>query len=543
MRKIISMLALTVLAGCAESPSTSSSQNNEDDFLRVYHQITSEQLKSYTKTISSDEFEGRSPTTKGEEKVLDFLVNEFKNMGLEPGNGDSYLQPVDLVQITAMPDMEVKIGEATLTYKEDMVANTARENDKIEITNSDVVFVGFGVNAPEYNWNDYAGIDVKGKTVIMLVNDPGFENPNSGKFQGKTMTYYGRWSYKFEEASRQGAAAAFIVHETEPASYGWSVVENSWSGPQYGLVTHNGNQDRVAVEGWISLEKTREIFAQAGHDFNQLKQKALTYPTALPLGIDASATIHSKIERSKSYNVIATISGKKAAEEHIIYSAHWDHLGIDESKQGDQIYNGAHDNATGTATALTVAKAFAELENKPERSVSFLIVTAEEQGLLGSKYYAEHPIYPLDKTVANINMDAMNLLGSTKDISVVGYGKSELEAYLTQAASRQNRVLVQEGRPEAGSYYRSDHFSFAKKGVPALYAKGGNTPINEETARYRKRTAVILNGCYHQVCDQFRESWDFSGVEQDAQALFEVGYKIANSNDWPKWLPTAEFKR
>lgn len=544
MRKILGTLFAASLAGCAQGPtSQEKAANDTQDFLQVYEQISSEQLKAYTKTLASDEFEGRAPTTPGEKVTLEYLTKEFKAMGFEPGNGDSYLQPVDLVQITAKPDMQVSIGQSELVYKENMVANTAREQTHVQVDNSDVVFVGFGVNAPEYGWNDYEGLDVKGKTVVILVNDPGFENPDSGKFQGKTMTYYGRWSYKYEEASRQGAAAAFIVHETAPASYGWSVVSNSWTGPQYGLVTANGNQDRVAVEGWISLEATQQIFAQAGHDFNQLKQKALQAPTALPLGIKASASIDSTIKRSKSHNVIATLPGSKTPDEHVIYTAHWDHLGKDDGLEGDQIYNGAHDNATGTATALAMASAYSKLQVKPERSVTFLIVTAEEQGLLGSKYYSEHPIFPLNKTVANINMDAMNLLGKTKDVSVVGFGKSELETYLTRAAKRQGRTLTQESRPEAGSYYRSDHFSFAKKGVPALYAKGGNTPINEAAAQYRKRASVLINGCYHQVCDQFRNSWDFSGMQEDAQMLFEVGYDIANSDDWPNWLASAEFKR
>ena len=514
-----------------------------DNFIDVYQGINTDDLKKHIKTLASDEFEGRLPTTVGEQKTLDYLVKEFKQMGYQPGNGDSYLQPVELIEITADSDMTMTIGENNFAYKEGMMASTSREQAKVALKNSELVFVGYGVNAPEYDWNDYQGLDVKGKTVVILVNDPGFENPTGDKFQGKTMTYYGRWTYKYEEASRQGAEAAIIVHETRPASYGWSVVANSWSGPQYGLVSKNGNADRVAVEGWLTVEAAQKVFADAGLDFAEEKSKAIAAPYNKSLGVDASVTINNSFKKSISYNVITTLPGSEKPDEHLIFTAHWDHLGKDESKDGDQIYNGAHDNATGTAAALVMAKAYSELTIKPKRSTTFLIVTAEEQGLLGSKYYSEHPIIPLDKTVANINMDAMSVLGKTKDVAVIGMGKSELEAYLEKAAKRQDRYLVQEGRPEAGYYYRSDHFSFAKQGVPALYAKGGEEPIDEATAQYRKRTNVIVTGCYHQVCDKFRENWDLSGIQQDAQLLFEVGYDLVSSDDWPKWKATSEFQR
>ncbi|WP_088329131.1 M28 family metallopeptidase [Lacimicrobium sp. SS2-24] len=531
------IVPLLYTLGCT---STDAPRNN---FQQVYDQIKAKDLAQHTKVLSSDEFEGRLPTTVGEEKTLDYLVSEFKRLGLQPGNGDSFFQPVKLLEITADPDMTMQLGSQTLNYKTDMVAGTRQEQEKVSLNDSELVFVGYGVNAPEYGWNDYAGLDVKGKTVVILVNDPGFENPDSGKFQGTTMTYYGRWTYKYEEASRQGAEGAIIVHETAPASYGWSVVANSWSGPQYGLVTDNGNADRVAVEGWITLDAAQKLFAEAGKDFAQMKAKALQGPTAEALGLNVSVEVNSTLKRSESQNVIATLPGREHADEHIIYTAHWDHLGKDESLEGDQIYNGAHDNATGTAALLTMAKAFSNLNQRPKRSVTFLAVTAEEQGLLGSAYYAEHPVIALDKTVANLNMDAMNILGRTKDVAVVGQGKSELEDYLQKAVKRQGRYLTGEDRPEAGYYYRSDHFSLAKKGVPALYAKGGTEAWDEDTARYRKRTQVITRGCYHQVCDQFRENWDFRGVQQDTRMFFEVGFDIANSDDWPAWNPTSEFQR
>jgi len=535
-----------LIAACGQQTTSEQPMKPElpsSNFDTVYASISADDLKTHTKVLSSDEFEGRLPATPGEEKTLEYLVKAFTEAGLSPGNGDSFLQLVELIQITAAPDMTMSIGDNQFAYKEDMVASSKHEKEEVNLVDSELVFVGYGVNAPEYDWNDYDGLDVEGKTVVILVNDPGFENPASGKFQGTTMTYYGRWSYKYEEASRQGAKAALIVHETIPASYGWSVVANSWSGAQYGLPSSDKGASRVAVEGWLTIEAATKVFADAGMNFLEEKAKAMQGPYNKAMPIKASVTVKNTMERSKSYNVFATLPGSKRPDEHIIYTAHWDHLGKDESKEGDQIYNGAHDNATGTAASIVMAQAVAQLKPAPERSVSFLIVTAEEQGLLGSKYYAENPIIPLDKTVANLNMDAMNVLGRTKDVSVIGMGKSELETYLQSAADRQGRVLTQEGRPEAGYYYRSDHFSFAKLGVPALYAKGGDQPIDEATAAYRKRTNVIVTGCYHQVCDQFRESWDFGGIEEDTQLLFDVGFNLSNTESWPQWDAKSEFQR
>ena len=453
MKKIL-LLPLVVssvawLSACSQEPAatTPTEQNNFDV---VYNSITADKIAPPLKTLASDEFEGRLPTTAGEKKTLDFLVSEFKRLGLEPGNGDSYLQAVELMEITADPNMTMTIGDHTFDYKTDMVAGSKREQDVVTLTDSELVFVGYGIHAPEYDWNDYEGLDVAGKTVVILVNDPGFENPQGGKFQGTTMTYYGRWSYKYEEASRQGAAGAIIVHETAPASYGWSVVANSWSGPQYGLVSPDNGASRVAVEGWLTLEAASRVFADAGLNFEEEKAKAMQGPYSVPLDQNMSVTVKNTYQASTSYNVLATLPGSEKPDEHVIYTSHWDHLGKDESLEGDQIYNGAHDNATGTAAALVMAEAFSKLTPAPKRSVSFLIVTAEEQGLLGSKYYADNPIIPLDKTVANINMDAMNVLGKTKDIAVIGMGKSDLEEELTTAATRQGRTVTQEDRPEAG---------------------------------------------------------------------------------------------
>lgn len=537
-----STLAAAAL-GLVACTSTQQTATTPHSFSQAYQSIAAAELQRHVKTLASDDFQGRQPTTIGEQKTLAYLTDHFAAMGYQPANNGSFLQPVELVEIEAQADVALTIGQQRLTYKTDMVIGSAREQARVAVTDSELVFVGYGITAPEYGWDDYAGIDVKGKTVVVLVNDPGFAAPDGDKFQGKTMTYYGRWTYKYEEASRRGAAAALIVHETKPASYGWSVVANSWSGPQYHLVTPDGNADRIAVEGWLSLAAAEAVFTQAGYNYQALKRQAQQGPTAQALGIKASALVNNRLTHSTSYNFLATLPGSSAPDEHVMYTAHWDHLGKDDNKQGDKIYNGAHDNATGTASLIATARAFAQLQPRPQRSVSFLIVTAEEQGLLGSKYYAANPIYPLNQIVANLNVDAMNVMGKTKDVAVVGFGKSELEQYLAKAAQRQGRHLTQESSPQNGYYYRSDHFSFAKQGIPALYAKGGDIPIDEATAQYRKKMAVIINGCYHQVCDKYRANWDFGGMVEDTQLFFEVGYDIANTKDWPQWHKTSEFRR
>ena len=515
-----------------------------NDFQQAYDSINAKDIATHVKEIASDKYMGRLPTGPGEKLILDYMTEKFKSYGFQPGNGDSYLQEVELVEITNNEDQILTIGGKEYNYRTDMVTGTSRTSEFEQLKNSELVFVGYGINAPEYNWNDYAGLDMKGKTAVILVNDPGFESGNDKLFQGKTMTYYGRWTYKYEEASRQGAAGAIIVHETAPASYPWTVVENSWTGPQYGLWKEDGNKGRIAVEGWIQLNVAKEIFNKAGLNFDKVKQQAMQKPTSKALsGLTASVEVKAKVKKSTSHNFIATLPGSTQPDEHVIYSAHWDHIGYDETKKGDKIYNGAHDNATGIGGLIELGQAFSMLEQKPARSVTVLAVTAEEQGLLGSKYYAEHPVIALDKTVANLNMDSLNVLGKVKDVSVRGKGKSELDNYLQRAAEKQNRTLVAGSNPSAGYYYRSDHFNFAKVGVPALYAGGGSEPSDEATAKYRKKMSLIVRGCYHQPCDEFRKSWDLSGAQQDVQLYFDVAYQIANSNDWPKWSDSSEFQR
>ena len=534
----LTLLATAVLAGCATTSITPT------DVTNGYNSIQADELAKHVKVLASDEFGGRAPSSPGEKLTLDYLTAQFKALGLEPGNGDSYLQEVPLVSLEADSNMVLSIGGKDYQYKKDMVMGSSRISAQEGIENSELVFVGYGVNAPEYNWNDYEGLDVKGKTVVMLVNDPGFATKDPALFTGDAMTYYGRWTYKYEEASRQGAAGAIIIHETAPASYPWSVVENSWSGEQFGFQKENNNMDRVAVEGWVTTDVAKELFTKAGLDFDTAKENAAKGAYHLDMGdLTASVNVKNTIKKSVSYNFIATLPGSEQPDEHVIYSAHWDHLGTDKTRKGDQIYNGAHDNATGTAGLIEVAEAFTKLPKHPSRSMTFLAVTAEEQGLLGSKYYAAHPVIAANKTVANINMDSLNLLGKVKDMNVVGIGKSQMDEFLATAAKEQGRTISGDPKPSSGGYYRSDHFAFANMGIPAMYAGGGTVAADEETANYRKRMSLVLRGCYHQPCDRYRDEWDLSGAVQDLQLFYKVGFDISEQEQWPTWNANSEFQR
>jgi Zn-dependent M28 family amino/carboxypeptidase len=534
----LALLTTMVLAGCAIT------NNSASDVANGYTSIKTDELAEHIKVLASDEFGGRAPSSEGEKLTLDYLTTQFMALGYKPGNGDSFVQEVPLVSLEADADMVLTIGDKHYEYKKDMVMGSSRISEHQAIKDSELVFVGYGVNAPEYNWNDYADIDVKGKTVVMLVNDPGFATKDPALFTGDAMTYYGRWTYKYEEASRQGAAGAIIIHETAAASYPWSVVENSWSGEQFGFQKQNNNMDRVAVEGWITTEVAKSLFKDAGLNFDKMKRNAAQGAYNIDMGeLNASVEVKNTIKKSTSYNFIATLPGSQKPDEHIIYSAHWDHLGTDKNRKGDQIYNGAHDNASGTAGLIEVAQAFTQLAVKPKRSITFLAVTAEEQGLLGSKFYAAEPIIAANKTLANINMDSLNLLGKVKNISVVGLGKSQMDDLLANAAKMQNRTISGDPRPSSGGYYRSDHFAFANMGVPAMYAGGGTEALDEKTANYRKRMSLVLRGCYHQPCDRYRDEWDLSGAVQDLQLFYQVGYDISENDEWPAWYDSSEFQR
>jgi Zn-dependent M28 family amino/carboxypeptidase len=520
----------------------------EDQKLKAaLESITAEELSKNVEILSSDEFEGRSPASKGEEKTISFLEEEFQKVGVKPGNGDSFFQELPMVEITAGPvtELEVKSDNKSMlfAYGDEFVGVTLRVVEKVSLVDSEMVFVGYGIVAPEYNWNDYEGLDVRGKTVVMLVNDPGFATEDPEFFKGRAMTYYGRWTYKFEEAARQGAEGVLIIHETEPAAYPWGVVKNGWTGPQFYLISEDNNLSRCAVEGWVTIETARKLFESAGLNYDEIKLAATKRGfKAIPLGLRTSVTLKNSLRQSKSNNVIALLPGVDRADECIIYTAHWDHFGIDPTLEGDQIFNGALDNATGTSALIELAEAFKMIEPPPSRSIIFLAVTAEEQGLLGSAYYATHPIYPLTKTVAAINMDALNIYGKMKDITVVGYGNSELDNYVEAAAAEQGRIVRPNPTPEKGSFYRSDHFSFAKQGVPALYTSTGIDHVEhgEEWTLAKKEKYTAEN--YHKPSDEFDPNWDLSGAIDDLRLLFRVGYKLSMESTFPNWKEGTEFK-
>ena len=505
-------------------------------------------LHKHTAILASDEFEGRAPATPGEDKTINYLRDQFQSLGIGPGNGDSYFQSVAVTELTTSSNASIYMQgsdyEATFNYGDQVMVGTQQQIPYVTVQGSDMVFVGYGIVAPERNWNDYAGIDVTDKTVIILVNDPGYATQNPDLFNGNAMTYYGRWTYKFEEAARQGAAAALIVHETGPAGYGWEVVNNSWSGPQIGLEAENLNGDRAEIEGWLTLDSAEELFDGAGLVFEELKAGA-SEPgfTAISMAdIKASISIENSVRTSESQNVIAAIPGTTRPDETIIYTAHWDHLGVNPAVEGDNIWNGAADNATGTAGLLALAHLHAQVA-PPARTVIFLAVTAEESGLLGSQWYAENPIYPIPKTVANINMDNMNTIGRTRDVIVVGARSSELENYLEATASAQGRYLSAEPNPERGLYYRSDHFNFAKVGVPALFAESGKDNIEFGQEYGAAQSQDYTDNRYHAPSDEYDPNWDLSGAAEDIMMYFDIGQRLTQETSFPEWFPGNEFKR
>ena len=517
--------------------------------------IAPDRILEHIKVLSSDKFEGRAPGTKGEELSVAYLETQFKDLGLAPGNPDgTYVQKVPLVGITgseARPLTFVKDSRALgLKWKDDVVAWTKHVADNASIANSDVVFAGYGVEAPEFQWNDFKDVDVKGKTIVVLVNDPPVPDPSDPSkldpktFGGKAMTYYGRWTYKFEEGARKGAAAVLIVHETEPAGYPFSVVQGNLN-EKFDIVTPDKNMSRVNIEGWITTDAARKLFALGGQDYDTLKKQAVSRSfKPVPLGVRASMAIRNKLRTIDSKNVVARLEGSDPAlkDEYVVYSAHWDHLGVGAPVNGDKIYNGALDNASGVGLVLEIARAFKAVKPPAKRSILFLMVTAEEQGLLGSQYYSVTPLYPLAKTVANINVDGVNQWGRTRDITVIGLGASDLDDYLRQAAQEQNRTLTPDPEPEKGFYYRSDHFNFAKQGVPALDPDSGVEFVGKPEDWGRKKRDEYTEHDYHAPSDQIKPDWDLSGAAQDGHLLFAVGYRVANADRLPQWKPGNEFK-
>lgn len=548
--RLVALLLFALLTACVAK----TGRYAPEAILPAENSISGENLLAHIRVLSSDQYEGRAPGTEGERLTVNYLTYQFRKLGLAPGNPDgSYVQKAPLVGITSTRSAALTVNGKRMRMKfpEDYVSVSRRFTPTVKVVDSDLIFVGYGVVAPEYDWDDYKGVDVRGKTIVMLVNDPAVpESGDSSKldekfFNGKAMTYYGRWTYKYEIASEKGAAAAIIIHETGPAGYPYEVVSGSWGRENFDIDRADGNQDRVAVEGWISNERARKLFELSGLSFDEMKKAAVRKdfkPVVLPAR--ASFTVNNKIRRVKSRNVIAKLPGADPVlkDQYVVYTAHWDHLGRDPDKKGDQIFNGALDNASGTAALLELAQAFTRLPAPPRRSILFLAVTAEEKGLLGSRWYAENPLYPLNRTVANINMDGINQWGRTSDMVVIGKNQSTLEDVLEDVVRKQDRVLVADPESEKGFYYRSDHFEFAKVGVPALYAKGG-TVFHGRPADYseRKRSEYIAND-YHKVSDEIKPDWDLSGAVEDLRVLLRVGLAVAEDDNYPEWKPGSEFK-
>ncbi|WP_337847951.1 M28 family metallopeptidase [Sphingomonas sp.] len=539
----LALLALLGLAACSTASDTTALPDVALPAMPM------DVMKEATRTLSSDAFEGRAPGTPGEAKTLAYLVEQFQKAGLQPGNNGSWFQDVPLVAITAQNVSPLSFTGGTqpmsLKYGPEFVAGTYRVTPSIAVKDSPVVFVGYGINAPERGWNDYAGVDVKGKTVVILVNDPDWETAGlQGDFGGQAMTYYGRWTYKFEEAARQGAAAALIVHDTQPAAYGWNVVQSSWTGEQQVADAANGHSDQTAANGWIQLDKAKALFASAGQDFDTLSAAAKVKGfKAVPLGdVKASVSFDNVIRKHASKNVIGILPGAKRPDEYVLYTAHWDHLGrCEAAPDGDDICNGAVDNATGTAALIAIAKANAAA-GAPDRSLVFLAVTAEESGLLGSKYYGDNPVYPLAKTVGGVNIDAMNLTPPARNVIVMGMGKSQLDDYLKAALAKQGRMANAEPTPEKGFYYRSDHFMLAKHGVPMLYFDAGDDLVEGGRDAGRAAAADYEKTKYHGPKDEFDPNWNWAGAEKDLQVYYAVGRMLAMTAAWPNWVEGDEFR-
>ena len=540
MFKIFALIsAFGFLLACQSSPSDSGGGSDNAGL----DAIDAGSLMERIVYLSSDELEGRAPGTEGEQKTVQYLTGELERLGLAPGNPDgTYTQKVPLVGITPNEDMKLTFRrdgqERVLEPGKDYTASTKRVVDQVNL-DAEVVFVGYGVVAPEYDWNDFKDVDVKDKVLVILVNDP----PVEGLFGGKAMTYYGRWTYKFEKAAELGAAGALVIHETGPAGYPWEVVGSGWLREQFDLVTPNKNMDRVAVEGWITSDQAKALFEMAGLDFEAQKAAAAERSfRPVPLNVRAQTEIRNTFRTIDSQNLVAKVEGREAPDEVVIYSAHWDHLGKDPSLSGDQIFNGAKDNASGTAGLLEIAEAFSRLEQPPRRSVLFLAVTAEEQGLLGSRYYAENPLYPPEKTVAAINMDGLNVYGRTGDLTVIGMGQSSLDRIAADVAKEQGRVLRPDPEPEKGFYYRSDHFEFAKVGIPAFDPDAGVDFVGKPEGYGIEMRQKYTAEDYHKPSDEVKDYWDLSGAVEDLKLFYLMGYRLATGSEWPEWSDTSEFR-
>jgi len=553
----ITTLALlsSVAAGCVSDGVDADVQVDTPVTMEVMQpalaSITAEDILRRTSALAADSMEGRLPGTVGEERAVRYIEEQFRSLGLEPGNPDgTYQQEVPLVGITPKVTAWLTIGGRNVPLQggRDYIAESTRVTSEIEVEGSELVFVGYGVVAPEYGWDDYKDVDVSGKTVVMLVNDPpirlvGDTVFDQNMFRGEAMTYYGRWTYKYEIAAEKGASVAIVIHETGPAGYPFDVLSGGFQRESFDIKSADDNMGRVAVQAWMSEPAARSLLGQMGHDFDQLKAQAVERDfRPVALGAQASFDIEQQLREVRSRNVLAKLEGTTRSSEYVVYTAHWDHMGRDASLAGDQIYNGAIDNASGMATVIEIAEAFTKLSQRPDRSILFLAVTAEEQGLLGAKYYAENPLYPLVKTVANVNVDGINQWGRTEDIVVVGRGNSTLDDALAAAAVTQGRVLEPDPETEKGFFYRSDQFEFAKQGVPALFTDSGTRYVGKDSSYGLTKRGEYTNGDYHGVDDEVKADWDLSGAVEDAQLLFQVGFRVSQRVAFPEWSAGTEFK-
>jgi len=539
--------AVALLAACspqqdANAPAVQAAATSPTAQAKL--SIDTEFYRKQLEAVSSDEMAGRGPGALGEKRFVPYLVQQLKELGLQPGRNGQYTQAVPMVEtvgeISAPMTLSNSQGSTALKHLEDYVAGSRKLAAEVKIEDADMVFVGYGVVAPEAQWNDYEGIDVKGKVVVMLINDPGFHQNDATLFKGKAMTYYGRWTYKYEEAARQGAVGALIVHDDAGAAYGWDVVKNSFSGPSFDLESI-AQANPVPIQGWLSESATRKLLSNNDIDLELIRAEAGKPGfRARPLKDKLSVAVSNRVRRGSSDNVLGVLPGTTRANELIIYTAHWDHLGQSFGLP-DGIYNGAVDNGTGIAGLLELARAHTAAGPR-ERSIMFLFVTLEESGLLGSRYYAENPLYPLRDTVAVVNLDAMFVLGPTSDMMVVGYGNSELEPLFKSALKTQGRAMRPEAKPENGSFYRSDHFNFAKVGVPALYPKSGITLLQGGAEAGLAKSDAYTRNDYHKPSDQISPEWDFAGIGPDLEAVGGMTQALANSEAWPNWYQDSEFR-
>lgn len=548
MKTVVRLLAISFAAATAFAADPPTVPKEAADA------ITAADLLKHIKVLASDEYEGRAPGSKGEELSINYISEQFKTLGLKPGNPNgTYIQEVPLAGITTEPLASFVVGDkkTQLKFPEDYVASSARLENVIKVENTDVVFVGYGVVAPEYGWDDYKGVDVRGKTILMLINDPAIPDPadpaklDPKMFKGSAMTYYGRWTYKYEIAAEKGAAAAVIIHETVPAAYPYSVVMSSWAKENFEIDAADKNKNAVQIRSWITLDVAKKLIADSGEDFDALKKSALTKDFK-PVTLKAKANFDLKqtVRPFKSHNVVAKIDGSDPAlkDEWVLYTAHWDHLGKHDDLPGDKIFNGASDNASGVGGLLELAAAYTKMKPAPKRSVLFMATTAEEAGLLGAKFYAEHPLYPAAKTLADINMDGLSLWGKTKDIEDISFGLSDLDDMLAAATARQGRVMNPNSQPEKGGFYRADNFEFSKIGLPALYTGAGREVIGKPPGFGQEKKDEYVAKHYHQPSDEVNPEWDLSGAAEDLRLLLDVGYEVANGDKFPAWKPDAEFK-